>query len=565
MREVWRLAGLLLALLLAAAWARSEAPPRFTEVSAEWGIEFTHNNGAFGKKYLPETMGSGVALLDGNGDGRLDVLFVNGRDWEGRRSGKRQTPVYFEQQEPIGGRIRFVDRTLEAGFTEPIYGMGAAVGDYDNDGDADILITALGLDKLYRNDGSGRFEEASERAGIRNGGFSAGAAWFDADNDGFLDLYICNYVEWSIETDIFCTLDGSSKAYCSPEAYRGAPDRLYRNNGDGTFSDATASSGAFDATSKSLGAVAFDFNGDGRMDLFVSNDTEPDKLYENIGGGRFEEIGMLAGVAFDESGKARAGMGVDAADDSGSGRLTVAVGNFSNEMISLHRNEGNGLFIDSAAETGMGAPSFLTLAFGLFFFDADLDGWADLFAANGHIESEIEKVRRNVQYAQAPHLFWNRERGSRYVDAAAAAGLTERLVGRGAAYGDLDGDGDLDAAVTANGGPARIYRNDTAPRNGVLRIRLIGADSNRDAVGARAVLETPDGRQTRTVKGGGSYCSQSELTLTFGLGSAEAASSVEILFPSGKRHTLRNVARDQRLEVREEGGLTRAEAILRGR
>ena len=555
------LTAVLCAFLLMSAPAYGEAGPRFTEVSAEWGVYFKHNNGAFGKKYLPETMGSGVALMDANGDGRLDILFVNGMDWPGRPTGRPQTPAYFEQAPP-GSSPRFIDKTAEAGFHEPIYGMGAAAADYDNDGDADIFIAALGADKLYRNDGTGRFEEVSKEAGVQNERFGASAAWFDADNDGHLDLYICNYVEWSIEKDIFCTLDGTRKSYCSPESYEGAADRLYKNNGDGTFTDASEAAGVHDPTSKSLGVVAFDHNGDGRMDLFVSNDTEPDKLYENIGGGRFEEIGMLAGIAFDEAGIARAGMGVDAADENRSGRATVAVGNFSNEMISLHRNEGNGLFIDAAAETKMGAPSFLTLAFGLCFLDADADGWVDLLVANGHIENEIEKVRQNVQYAQRPHLFRNRG-GKLYVDAAAEAGLTEPMVGRGAAYGDMDGDGDLDIVLTANGGEARVYRNDSSKSAGILRIRLTGSRSNRDAVGAKAVLKTAGGRQTQTLKGGGSYCSQSEKTLTFGLGDAAEALELVVTFPSGKAVRLANVAANQLLEIHEEKGLASTRSVKR--
>ena len=556
-----RLTAALGALLFMSAPIYSGAEPRFTEVSAEWGVYFKHNNGAFGKKYLPETMGSGVALLDANGDGKLDILFINGMDWQGNPTGQPQTPAYFEQAPP-GSSPRFIEKTEEAGFNEPIYGMGAAAADYDNDGDADIFISALGDDKLYRNDGTGRFEEVSNEAGVQNERFGAGAAWFDADNDGHLDLYICNYVEWSIEKDIFCTLDGTRKSYCSPESYEGAADRLYKNNGDGTFTDASEAAGVHDPTSKSLGVVAFDHNGDGQMDLFVSNDTEPDKLYENIGGGRFEEIGMLAGVAFDEAGIARAGMGVDAADENRSGRDTVAVGNFSNEMISLHRNEGNGLFIDAAAETKMGAPSFLTLAFGICFLDADADGWVDLLVANGHIENEIEKVRQNVQYAQRPHLFRNRS-GKRYVDAAEKAGLTEPIVGRGAAYGDMDGDGDLDFVLTANGGEARVYRNDSPASGGILRIRLTGARSNRDAVGAKAVLRTADGRQTQTLKGGGSYCSQSEKTLTFGMGDAAEALELAVVFPAGKTVRLVNIAANQLLEIHEETGLASARPIKR--
>ncbi|GIX07378.1 MAG: RNA-binding protein [Candidatus Poribacteria bacterium] len=448
---------------------------------------------------------------------------------------------------------RWVDRTEAAGLAFPVYGLGVAVGDYDNDGDPDLYLTALGPDRLLRNNGDGTFTEVTHRAGIANPEFASSAAWFDADNDGWLDLYVANYVQWSPETDIFCSLDGVTKSYCTPEPYRGVSDRFYRNNGDGTFTDATEASGLYDPTSKSLGVVAFDYNLDGAMDLFVANDTEPDKLFENLGNGTFAEVGMLAGVAFDENGVARAGMGVDVGDVERSGHWFLAVTNFSNEMISLYRSEGNGLFIDRAQAMRIGPPSLPTLGFGCFFFDADGDGWLDLFAVNGHVEPEIERVQPTVAYRQRPHLFWNRE-GRVFVDVAEEAGFTAPLVGRGAAYGDLDGDGDLDVVITENGGPARIYRNDSE-RGALLRVRLVGRRSNRDAIGAMVRVTANGLALTQMVRGGGSYCSQSEYTLTFGLGEGTVAQEVLVRFPKGTVYRLNEVPAEQTLVVDEERGV----------
>jgi hypothetical protein len=379
----------------------------------------------------------------------------------------------------------------------------------------------------------------TRKAGVGDPGFGSSATWLDYDRDGWLDLFVCNYVQWSPATDIYCTLDGAHKSYCTPESYHGATNRLFRNRGDGTFTDVTERAGVLSPTGKSLGVVALDFDDDGFTDLAVANDTQPNYLYRNRGDGTFEEIGKTAGIGFSEEGKARGAMGIDAADYDDSGRESLLIGNFSNEMLALYHNEGHGLFIDDAAAAGIGTPSLLTLAFGCFFFDYDLDGRLDLFVANGHVENDINRVQPSVTYAEPPHLFRGLG-GGRFDEATTKAGadLETPRVARGAAYADYDGDGDLDVVLTTNNGPAALLRNDGGNANGWIRLRLVGTKSNRDAIGARVRL-TAGGRViTRTVRAASSYASQSETTLTFGLGTAGSGGpgkvDVEVRWPGGE-------------------------------
>lgn len=533
-------------------------PVRFVDVTAEARIRFRHVNGAFGKKYLPETMGSGCAFLDYDNDGWQDILLINSMTWPERRGPRAVMALYRNNRDGT-----FTDVTRAAGLAVELYGMGAAIGDYDNDGFVDIYVTALGPNRLFRNLGNGRFQDVTDRAGVGDPGFSTAAAWFDYDRDGWLDLLVGNYVEWTPETDLFCTLDGVNKSYCTPESYRGQSPRLYHNRRDGTFEDVTQRAGLFDPTCKTLGVALLDYNDDGWADLIVANDTQPNKLYRNNGDGTFSDVGVAAGVAFSEAGVARAGMGVDAADYDGSGRASIIIGNFSNEMMALYHNEGNGLFIDEAPSSTIGQATLLTLTFGAFFFDYDLDGLLDIFAVNGHVADDIERVHPRIRYAQPPHLFRNLGK-KRFEEVTFRAGsdLARPMVGRGAAYGDYDNDGDLDLLVTTNGGRARLLRNEGGNQNHFLRVKLIGTRSNRDGIGAKVSVWLADGQRVwNMVKSGSSYLSQSELPLVFGLGHAEKVTRLEIRWPSGRVEKLAGVTANQFLIVREGEGIISAQLM----
>jgi enediyne biosynthesis protein E4 len=535
----------------AAPLLRAANAPDFqlTDVTAASGIAFKHNNGAYGAKFLPETMGPGCAFLDYDGDGWLDILLVNGTNWPDHRGPRTTMALYRNNRNGT-----FTDVTERAGLSVEMYGMGVAVGDYDNDGFPDLFITAVGQNRLFRNDRRGRFVDVTEKSGL--GGrkaFSTSAMWFDYDRDGLLDLLVCNYVKWSPAHDVFCSLDATRKAYCTPEAYHGDTCWLFRNRGNGTFEDVTAQSGIFDSTSKSLGVALLDYDQDGWPDLLIANDTQPNKLYRNLRNGTFEDVAVRAGVAFNEDGKARAGMGVDVADFDNSGRMAIAITNFDKEMVALYQTAGGGAYKDISLPRGVGQPSRNSLGFGCSFADLNLDGHLDLVVVNGHIDETVRQIRGNTGYAQAPHLFLNDGKGNfRDVASQAGAGFASPKVARGLAYGDFDRDGDVDLLVTTNGGGAQLYRNDLRTANRSLRLRLVGTKSNRDAVGAVARIFTPDGAQLRMVKTGSSYLSQSELTLTFGLGRREAVRAV-IEWPSGAVQEFKNVQAGSYTIV--EGGL----------
>jgi enediyne biosynthesis protein E4 len=542
--------GLLDPLPLASA-ADSNPGFRLVEVTTQAGLRFHHNSGAFGGKYLPETLGSGCAFLDYDGDGWQDILLVNGMDWPGHKRTHSTLRLYRNNRNGT-----FTDVTRKAGLDVEMYGMGAAVGDYDNDGFPDILITCVGQNRLFQNTGKGTFTDVTKasRLGGRQA-FSTSALWFDFDGDGLLDLFVCNYVKWSPEHDVFCSLDGKHKRYCTPEAYRGETCWLFHNRGNGTFEDVTARSLIFDSSSKSLGVAMFDYERDGWPDLLVANDTQPNKLYRNGHDGTFKDVAVEAGLAFSAEGKARAGMGVDVADYENSGSAGVAITNFDNEMVGLYRAGKEG-YADIATESGVGLASKDRLGFGCVFFDANLDGLLDLAVANGHIDETVRNIRGNVGYAQPPQLFLNHG-NAKFSDVAASlgGGFDSPKVGRGLAFGDFDRDGDLDLLITTNNGPAYLYRNDQLAGNHSVRLHLVGTKSNRDAIGATVQIFYGGETQSRIVKSGSSYLSQSELPLTFGVGRRDRVDRIVIRWPSGRTDDFKQVAAGKSYEVVEGKGL----------
>ncbi len=536
------------------ALAPPASTPRFTDVTAASGIDFRHNSGAFGGKFLPETLGSGCAFLDYDGDGWQDILLVNGTNWPGHRGQRSTLRLYRNDRNG-----RFTDVTHAAGLdVTEMYGMGVAVGDYNNDGWPDIFISCVGQNRLFQNTGKGRFVDVTHRSGLGGrSGFSTSALWFDYDRDGLLDLFVCNYVQWSAEHDVFCSLDGRQKSYCTPEAYRGQTCWLFHNRGNGTFEDVTATSGIFDSSSKSLGVALLDYDQDGWPDLMVANDTQPNKLYRNNRNGTFKEVGVEAGVAFSSDGRARAGMGVDTGDFDGSGLPGIAITNFDNEMLGLYRPSAKGGYEDVAIASGVGFPTRQMLGFGCLFADMDLDGALDLVVANGHIDDTVRNIRGNVGYAQPPQLFLNRGKGV-FRDATLETGpdFAQPKVGRGLACGDFDRDGDLDLLMTTNNGPAYLFRNDQTSGNRSLRFRLTGTKSNRDAIGAVVRLEYSGLSQRRMVKSGSSYLSQSELPITFGLGMHDHVERVAIVWPCGRVEEYRGLIAGKTYHCVESKGIT---------
>jgi hypothetical protein len=533
-----------------AAAATDAVPPAvpFTDVTAAAGVDFVHSTGAYGDKLLPATMGGGVAFFDYDGDGDQDLLFVDSDHWPHRPlPGPRPRHALYAND----GAGRFTDVTSRAGLDEPFYGQGVAVGDYDNDGDLDLFITAVGPNRLFENRG-GRFVDVTADAGVAGdpGEWSTSAAFADYDGDGDLDLFVANYVRWSKEIDfeVDYRLVGVGRAYGPPNNYEGTYPYLYRNDGGGRFTDVSAEAGVeIDnpvtgrPAAKGLAVAPRDADGDGLLDFLLANDTVGKFLYHNLGGGRFEEVGAAWGLAYDRVGSATGSMGIDSGTLRNDGDLAFLVGNFANEMTSVFVSQGDRrLYADESIPEGIGAPSRTALTFGLFLFDVDLDGRLDLLQVNGHLEEEIAKVDPSQSYRQAAQLFWNAGGGARQpfvlVPAEATGALATPIVGRGSAYADVDGDGDLDAVLTQAGGPPLVLRNDQALGRRWLRVKLVGdpaAGINRDAIGAEVALTAGGVTQTRLVMPTKSYLSQSELPLTFGLGDAEAVEKLTVTWPGG--------------------------------
>jgi enediyne biosynthesis protein E4 len=540
--------------------ARPSGPMEFVDITSQAGIHFKHNAGNFGKKYLPETMGSGVCFIDYDNDGWPDIFFVNSMDWPEHKTAKSYPALYHNNHDGT-----FTDVTKQAGLAVESYGLGCAVGDYDNDGFEDLYLTTLGSNRLYHNLGNGKFADITEKAGVASPGFSASAVWFDYDNDGKLDLFVTHYIEWSIEKDQYCTLDNKNKSYCTPQTYKGESSRLYHNKGNGVFEDVTKKAGLFDATSKSLGVALLDYDNDGWLDMFVSNDTEANKLYRNNHDGTFTDVGVTVGVGFSESGRVRAGMGTDAADLDQPGLPSIVIGNFTNETTALYRSDGAGLFTDESIRSGIGQMTSQSLTFACFFMDYDLDGRLDIFSANGHVSDDIAVVQPTLRYAQPAGAYHNLgDRKFEDVSTKLGHALQKQVVARGMAYADIDNDGDLDLVITANNGFARLLRNDNGNQNDVLRVKLIGTKSNRDAIGARITLTAATGlSETRMVKGGSSYLSQSELPVTFGLGKPGFTKGLrlDIVWPSGRKESISGIKSNQVLTIQEAKGILSATPI----
>ena len=525
-------------------------PLSFTDVTASAGVDFVHHNGAYGERLLPETMGGGVAFFDYDNDGDPDLLLVNSTNWPWRPVVDATSRLYRNR-----GDGRFDDATEQAGLGLRLYGMGVAVGDYDGDGFVDVFVTAVGENRLLRNIAGERFEDVTETAGVAGSGeaFSTCAAFFDYDGDADLDLFVCNYVAWSpaIDRAVDFRLTGIGRAYGPPTDFPGTNSQLYRNDG-GTFSDVSAAAGiqvANPATGepagKALAARPLDIDGDGALDLAVANDTVRNFLFHNQGDGTFRETGTATGFAFDTTGSATGAMGIDAARYDNDAKLGIAIGNFANEMSSFYVvRPGESVFTDDAIVAGIGAASRRALTFGLAFLDADLDGRVDLLAANGHVEPEIARVQASQRYAQPAQLFWNcgAACSGSYVLADATGALATPRIGRGAAYADIDGDGDLDLAITQAGGPAALLRNDQALRHNSLRVLLRTETANRHAIGATVTATAGGKRQTQMVMPSRSYLSQVELPITFGVGAATRAQKLEVRWPNGEIETWADLA-----------------------
>ncbi|WP_153558376.1 CRTAC1 family protein [Roseimaritima sediminicola] len=544
-------------------------PPRvpFEDITAAAGIDWRHNNGARGDKLLPETMGGGCAFFDFDSDGDPDILLVNSTDWPwDTPSDRSQTAALYRNDNGT-----FVDVTAGSGLDTPLYGMGAAVGDFDNDGHVDVFLTAVGTNRLFRNLGDGRFEDVTDTAGV--GGdenrWSTSAGWFDYDNDGDLDLFVCNYVQWSREYDQSqgFQLVGGGRAYGRPQNFEGTFPYLYRNDGGGRFTDVSAEAGiqirnpATDVPlAKSLGVVFCDFDNNGALDVVVANDTVQNLLLQNDGQGSFTEVGTLAGIAFDATGNARGAMGIDVGAIRDRKNLAVAIGNFSNEMTALYvTRDGEMNFYDEAVATGLGPSTRLLLTFGVAYLDYDLDGRLDLVCANGHLEEDIHRVQPSQHYEQPPQLFWNAgpEQGTEFLpvgEALVGEDLLQPMVGRGATYADIDGDGDLDLLLTASGQQPRLLRNDQQLDHHWLRIRLVGDGqrTNRDAIGCWVEVTSGDTIQRKQVMPTRSYLSQVELPLTFGLDANETPPEVVVIWSDGARQELGTLEVNREHVIRQD-------------
>ncbi len=528
--------------------------PKFTDVTAALGVRFQYLASHTSRKYLIETMGSGVALLDYDNDGRLDIFAVNGallNDPTPRGSIPQKTgPEYWNRlfhQKPDG---TFEDVTEKSGLRGVGYGMGVAVGDYDNDGYEDLYVTAYGGNRLYHNSGNGTFTDVTEQAGMGGGGWSTGAAWVDLDNDGLLDLVVLRYMQWDFD-DIWCgERKEGSRAYCTPDVFRPISPLVYHNDGNGHFTEVSQKIGIAQA-GKGLGIAIADYDRDGHIDVFVANDSVPEFLYHNRGNGIFEEVALPSGVAVDGEGRSFAGMGVDFTDYRNDGLPALLITDLATQVYAVYQNNGDGSFTYESYPSGIGRMTMTHSGWGIRFFDYDNDGWKDLLIAQGHDLDTIQLTFPNIRYREP--MLLARNTGKSFVDVSGEAGpaFQEPWVGRGLAIGDIDNDGRMDAVVTTNDGPLHILHNDTTTPNHWLTLKLVGHKSNRDAIGALVKIVTTQGAQFATVTTASSYLSSSDKRVHFGLGLDTAAKTIEIHWPSGTRQILENVRADQILQVDE--------------
>jgi len=538
-----------------------EIPVRFTDIASASGITFKHENGASPQKYMPETMTGGSIILDYNNDGWPDIFLVNGGS-------------FTDKQKAAGARHRlyrnnkdgtFTDVTAKTGIGVSGFGMGACSADYDNDGWPDLYITSFGGNKLYHNNnGDGTFTDVTEKAGVGSQLWSASCAFGDIDNDGYVDLFVTNYVDFGMNNNKFCTFSGDTRVYCHPNVYNGVPDVLYRNNGNGTFSDVSRTSGIYRTDGKGLGVVFGDYDNDGWPDIFVANDSVPNFLFHNKGKGVFEEIALRAGVSVGNDGQPLAGMGVDMGDIDGDGLLDIIVTNLDRQTHSLFRNLGRGLFANITFESGVAQATLPFVGFGSVFFDYDNDTDLDLAIVNGDVIDNVSEFRDSTSYEQRKLLLQNDGTGKfKDVGPISGPGFASKKAGRSLSIADIDNDGDLDLLIGNVGQTPDLLRNDGGNRRNSLLIRTIGSKSNRDGIGARLKLTVGGKVLIREVKAGSSYLSQSDLRVHFGLGNSPRADKLEIRWPSGLVDTMQDIEANQILTVTESRGVTDRTAMRR--
>jgi enediyne biosynthesis protein E4 len=530
--------------------SQASVPVKFVDITPSSGIRWKHFCGARGKKYMPECETPGCAFIDFNGDGRPDILLLNGADWPERKTGRMNSRCALYRNDGGG---RFTNVTKGSGLDGEMYTMGVAVGDYDNDGRDDLYITCvLGPSRLFHNEGNGRFAEVTAQAGVDNKGkWGSGAAWFDYDKDGKLDLVVGNYCKWTPETDVRCSVLKGEKSYCTPNVYDGDPAKLYHNEGNGRFKDVSAQSGLVNPAGKTWGISILDYDGDHWPDVAMANDLEPNCLFRNQRNGTFKEVGIIAGIALGENGAAKAGMGIDAADIDGSGYPSILISNFTGEGLSFFLNQGNGQFLEQSHAWDLADPSRLKMGWGLFFFDYDLDGWLDALVANGHLYDNVHDFQPEVTYAEPPLLFRNEGTTFRETTSQCGPDIGKAVVARGTAHADVDGDGDLDVLIMANNGLPRLLRNDGGNANGFVRVKTVGTRSNRNGIGAKLLAETGGIRQTRWVRSGSSFLSASEQVVTFGLGAGSKIDKLVITWPSGQADTFTDIPRNSQITAVE--------------